>query len=342
MSHVNASQLGVDIGAQHVTAVRLTHLDGVSETVSVARCGIPSGTIGERGQLVEPSQLTQALKLLSKQGNLKARRVICSLPAGLLTVQPMTKPSALSAKETESSIGLELAPALSYALNELRLAWQITGRDQDIEQLQLVAYACREQDCDIRAKAISSARLKLADLTPEPLALVEAVQLDDDPQAREVLLHIGLNQSLVLLVGEGKVLYCQTIPLGGAHMTEKVSEMSGLSLPEAEQFKRRHSLIGPQSDDPQARPRSGMQAAAENFVDAIYQVLSYDTGAEQVQRLLLSGSSALMEGLPAYFNQLLELPVDRVRPRTDLRVADLEMFPADALAYGLAMRGVER
>lgn len=342
MQSVNASQLGLDIGSQHLTAVRLTRIEDTVETVAIARCGLPAGVLGERGQLVEPAMLTRALKLLHKQGALQARRVVCALPSGLLTVQPMHKPASLDAAETESSIGLELAPALSYALSELRLAFEVTGHDEQSDQVHLVAYACREQDAQMRAKAIGAARLRLADLTPEPLALVRAVDLDPDPQATEALLHIGLHSSVLLLVGGGAVLYAQSVPLGGEQLTEQVAQASGLSLAGAEQFKRRHSLVGPQTDDPHARPRAGMQAGAENFVDAIYQVLSYDTGGEPVRRLLLSGASALMDGLPAYFNQLLGLPVDRVRPVAGLRVADQELFPADALAYGLALRGVER
>jgi type IV pilus assembly protein PilM len=340
MEGISASKLGLDIGSQHLTAVRLTELSGTIETVSVARCGIPEGVIGERGQLTQPQALSAALKLLGKQGGLKARRVLCALPTGLLTVQPMVKPASLSAKETESSIGLELAPALSYALSELRLAWEVTDLQEPSEQVHLVAYACREQDADVRQKAVRAARMSLADLTPEPIALTAAIELDDDKSSREALLHIGLHSSVLLLVGGGKVLYSQVVPLGGASLTSKVSEVSGLSMAEAEQFKRTHSLIGPRENDLHQRPRLGMQNGAENFVDAIYQVLSYDTKGEPVKRLLLSGASAQMDGLPAYFNQLLGLPVDRVKPRSNLRVADESLFPADALAYGLAMHAV--
>jgi len=148
----------------------------------------------------------------------------------------------------------------------------------------------------------------------------------------------------VMLLHDGILSYAQTIPVGADHFTGALT-VTGMNPAEAERWKRTHSLVAPAGEaDPYPAQRAALSGAADNLVEAVYQVLTYEQSegvAGGIRRLLLCGGGAQLSGLPAYLNHSLGLAVEIAEPREGLQVSDLERFPRQALSYALALSEAE-
>lgn len=326
--------VGLDIGRSHITAVRLVEEDGALKTLVLGEIGLPRGVVTESGEIAEPEQITAALKALWREHKFRSKTVVVGMTGSALTIAPMLR-AKMGEEELDSSVRLEIGSSLTYPVNEAQLSFRTVEEDEEAGLLKLLVIACRAEAARDIVRACKAAGLQVVDIEPEPWVLPRVIDVGRD--APELLLDIGMHSSTVMLVKDGRLQYAHALAMGADHFTRALIDC-GYEQTEAEQFKRQHSLIAPDDSDPYPAERAALRACTDQYIDALYAVLSSDVAGEQAARLVLSGGGARLSGLMAYLNSQLGLPVELAEPAEDIEISDPHSFTRTALAYALAMR----
>lgn len=338
MSKVKYDKIGVDVGSSHVSAVRLVRKGGKLMPVAVVEAGLPRGTLAADGQLQHPEHLTSALQMVRKHARLRSRTAHMAIPTGGVFLQTMVR-KRMSAADLAESIKLDVEPGLPYR-GDAVVSYDTLGITEE-KRVEVLVVACPAESPRRLTQAAYDAGLKVADVFCEATVLPAAIDAGNGEHS-DLLLHIGALSTTAVIVHRGKVRFASSMPIGGQHFTDALVEC-GYAPAEAEQFKRRHSLVAPDVDDPHAAEHAAMQTVANHLSESVYQLLTYEASEtnEPPARILLSGGGALLHGIEAHFNMMLDMPVQRAEPHPDLEGVDPDLFCRQALAYSLAMTARE-
>ncbi len=133
--------------------------------------------------------------------------------------------------------------------------------------------------------------------------------------------------------------------MSGVELTNAVAKATNLDFRQAEEKKRRDGLLAHPDD---LGAQKALIAVLERGLRELHKVMARyeeDEGV-QVSKIVLSGSGALLNGLPAYVSEMLARPVTIADPFAKVAYpAFLEdtlkdAGPAFAVAVGAALRGL--
>lgn len=133
----------------------------------------------------------------------------------------------------------DLEPLLPVPLEEVEIVstcWQ-SGN----EQSRMTAFAVEKSQIELLADPVVKSGKSIGYMAPIPHLLASAINLlpAQETAGRVIAqLDIGLHGSLFNLLYDGKLAFTRTLPVGGADFTEEISEQLGISMDEAERFKR--------------------------------------------------------------------------------------------------------
>lgn len=336
MAKIDSDSLGIDIGQSHITAVRLVQQEDRIQTLGVYEIGLPQGTLTPEGRLAQPAVITKGLKELLKQIKPKAKRVYIAINGAQLAIQPMKRPRNLEGDALNSSVRLEIEPSLPYDREYAHISYTVLGALDDGETMRVLTVACHEDVPVELMRAIQSAGLAAEDIEPAPCVLPRSIDVGCDEKQSDLLLSIGMLTSSVSIVRGGVTQYAQSLGLGADNFTQALVEL-GYDQTEAESWKRQHSLIAPEHSDPYPDERAALQGVADNLVEGLYQLLSYEDQGEHPTRLVICGGGAQLSGLRAHLRSSLGMPVEIAEPTEGLDVNNPDLFARHALAYALAM-----
>jgi cell division protein FtsA len=210
-------------------------------------------------------------------------------------------------------------------------------------------------------RSVNRAGLTVHDVVLEPLASAEAVLFADEKELGVILVDIGGGTTDVALFRDGAVWHTAILPLGGDHISHDVAV--GLRTPaaEAEELKRRYgcalaALVSPGEtiEVPSVggrRPRQlPRQVLAEIIQPRVEEILGL-VGREVVKAgfrdaatagVVVTGGTAILEGVPEVAEAVFELPVRRGLPETVGGLADAVKSPIYSTGVGLALYGARR
>ena len=305
-----ALSVGLDIGTHHVRAIALRGNRIVAHAAVARRA--EDGT--ERPLATVVAELGESVPL-ARTGAVASSDL--DVLARFLHVAPLP-PSRL-----ERIIRLELSPEEGAApcLDAVRLA----SDGDDLCYLGLVV--------DTGAVRLLQSELARAGVRPRtiswgPMALAAAasrVPLEGDQLA--LVIDIGAAGTDVALVGEGRLLACRRLAIGGEHFTQLLVE-TGLTPAEAERAKRASAPILPPPAEPVLPPPPRAEAppavlAVEPALDALP---SLDDGLGE-----LDVPPAAPAPPPAEPQPELELELDDAQPKapgvTTMKMASMTLGP---------------
>lgn len=210
-------------------------------------------------------------------------------------------------------------------------------------------------------RSVNRAGLAVHDVVLEPLAAADAVLDPDEKELGVVLIDIGGGTTDVVLFRDGAVWHTASLPLGGDHITNDIT--IGLRTPaaDAEALKRRYgcaltALVPAEEtiDVPSVGGRKPRQLSRQILseiiqprVEEIFTVVAREIAKAGFQDaatagVVVTGGTAIMEGVPELAEAVFDLPVRRGLPATVGGLADVVKSPAYATAVGLAVWGARR
>lgn len=209
-------------------------------------------------------------------------------------------------------------------------------------------------------KSCSRAGLQVNDLVLQPLASSRAVLTSEEQDLGVAVVDIGGGTTDVALFLEGSMWHTEVIPIGGNHLTNDIS--IGLRTPssEAEKIKIKYgcalsTLVKHEETlevpsvggrPPRLLSRQILCEIVEPRVEELFTMVQQrlkKTGFEDMfaSGIVLTGGSALMEGLQEAAEHFLGLPIRRGAPRGIGGLMDVVNSPVYATGVGLVLYGAE-
>ena len=209
-------------------------------------------------------------------------------------------------------------------------------------------------------KSCSRAGLHVNDLVLQPLASSRAVLTSEEQELGAVVVDIGGGTTDMAIFLEGSLWHTEVLPIGGNHLTNDIA--IGLRTPasEAEKIKIKYgcalsSLVKHEETldvpsvggrPPRNLSRQILCEIIEPRVDELFGMVQQrlkKTGYEDMcaSGLVLTGGTALMEGLQEAAERTFALPIRVGKPKNIGGLMDVVNSPVYATGVGLVLYGSE-
>ncbi len=334
--------LGLDLGSHSVKGVLIeTTLRG--HTVRhVAEAPLPLE--GER-----PARLSQAIATLLAEahGRLAADTITVALPGAALATHPITLPFS-DPKKIDATLGFEVEGQLPFDLSEAVYDYQIASATDAGASLNVGVV--KKDELGALLELLKAAKVDPRIVTHPGLVLqgllgvMAHANLPEATGEAVALVDIG-HERVTLAIGTpgGAVEFARTFPGGGQALTRALAAEFKIALPEAQAWKEQYGAVGREVVGAEAeRAEGAFLRALAPVVRELKSTLKAFTARNKrtVTRLVLSGGTARLKGLPERLGQDLGLAVERLElPAEVVTAAGPLAGPQLALAWALALRG---
>lgn len=207
------------------------------------------------------------------------------------------------------------------------------------------------------AHCVGRCHLNIEEYIASPYASGLSVLEEDEKQLGVTVIDMGAGVTGFSIFGGGKNLYTDTIPIGGAHVTNDIARGLSTSLANAERLKTLHgSAIAAARDDqvmidvpplgeedpdePSAMPRSALIGVIKPRIEEIFEIVRDKIGLGGAggmagKRVVLTGGASQLLGVREMATNILGKQVRLGRPRALPGLAEATSGPAFATALGM-------
>ncbi|MGC1402055.1 MAG: type IV pilus assembly protein PilM [Thermodesulfobacteriota bacterium] len=337
--------IGIDIGSHSIKVCLLSQRQKEIFLDSFGLANLPPSSI-VNGTIKEPQLIAKTLQALLLHLRIKSKKIVFAISGYSVIIKKINLP-VISEKELAQVIEYEAQQHIPFDVREVNLDFQVLGPlKKDPDSMAVLLVAVKKETLNAFTEVLDMAGLEacIADVTA--FALSNAYEIKHPPDSSSIaLLNLGASQiNLYVLTKDGPV-FNRDIYLGGRQLTEQIQSSLNLSYEEAEKLKLGWNRPPDQMD----RIGTSLLAIVQNWSEEIKKVLDILTASDpeiKPTKIILSGGSSLLPGLPQFLSKGLQLPVELFNPFFSVRV-DPETFdtkylqsvgPQMAIALGLALR----
>lgn len=258
-------------------------------------------------------EYSHAIKDFIKDSGFTTQKAVISLEEKDIFMRVINVPT-MNDKELKSSITFEAEQYIPLPLKEVNLSYQkldVPTKDQGTMSVQLVA--AKKDIIQKYIHLVKDAKLTPVGVEPEALSIGRALANHENNDAN-LILHLGYRKSLIIITLKGHVVFTRTLSIGGDAMTRGLSQNLNLDYMQAEEYKKVYGLNADQAE-----------GRIYNILKPMFDNINAEVGRAQVfftthhpgvtiNKVLLSGGTALMPGLLLYMANNLSLEVELANP----------------------------
>ncbi|HPW17403.1 MAG TPA: cell division protein FtsA [Candidatus Aminicenantes bacterium] len=208
-------------------------------------------------------------------------------------------------------------------------------------------------------RCVERAGIGVEEVVLNQIATAQAVLTQDERELGVGQIDIGAGTTEVAIYERGSLWYTSTIPIGGDNFTNDIAVGLRTPIPEAERIKKKFGCVaGPPAEEQETievpsvgkgrKPRvlsrqllsDIIQPRAEEIfrlVDSDIKRMGYDKSLNS--GIVLTGGTALLEGLEEVAEEIFDLPVRRGDPGGVGGLVDRVSTPDFSTAVGLILHG---
>ena len=352
MAWGSTTTLGLDLGATGARCVELVWENERPKLQQWAAADFPAEVTDWR--MTNWEDVSDVIRGLVEQRKLRARWVAHSVSGEAVAPQYFNFPQIMP-EDVAEAVRIEVETALPFRVEEALVSY-ILFPDQRATQGKVrthgLAIAADGDLVESRLGAIRRANLEPFCVETDATACANAFlitrKLSD--AGTTAILNIGHRYSnLALLGGEGTLLV-RDVPWAGSQLTQAIAALLSVTVPEAEDMKRRHWEQGPAAAGTLGdRVPEVLQSASKEFVGRLRDTIDYWVGERLVPGLghmFITGGGSQVRGLPEFLSASLSVPVERWSPLLDItedKTGELKPWAYRlSVAFGLALRKFER
>jgi len=325
--------IGLDIGQTTVKALRLDR-----RGKGVVMSGQALLDIREEG-LLDESELNDSIATWLQEKLSCQKQPLCvALPQYLATTQISDFTAGVKAAELAKMVQYETLHLAGLSEATFIYDYQpmpaVFGRNNPV-----LIGICRESTVDDYAGRYANMGLRLDDMAMSGMAAVNALchlrPEEAETQAPRLLIDIGHENSTLVVLAGGEVLYVGSLMFGSLRFTQVLAHALNCSETEAE--ARKKSLTLNDVDDEQSLLLAMRQLEAE-----LRTAIDHWRGGEHselkdalIERIWLCGGGAQLPGMAQHLSRTYGCDVSLFGPEVDGEIA-----PSYAIAYGLALQGL--
>ena len=266
--------------------------------------------------------LSPALLEIVREQGIRPGRVAVSISGQMAFLRFAAIPLAGGMDRFEQLVRYEIEQNIPFPIDELVCDRQILGDTENGDKAVLIAAAKVDQVEQLMA-AIVAAGFVPELVSVAPLALVNLIRRPTTANLAEcvVLLDLGA-KTTSLVIAEGDRIYNRSIPVAGNAITKEIATALNCSLEEAEQIKIERGYVaqgGVTEDEDEIADcvskvcRAAMIRLTAEISRSINFYRSQQGGGVPV-RLYLTGGTALLPQIDAFFAESLGIEVEFLNP----------------------------
>ncbi|MGN0854048.1 MAG: type IV pilus assembly protein PilM [Kiritimatiellia bacterium] len=240
----------------------------------------------------------------------------------------------------EQAIRFEIEQNIPFPIDEMVCDRQVLGDTGNGEKSVMIVAAKTEQ-IEAITDAVQASGFQPTLVDVAPLAVTNALKAcRPADEGCVVILAIGA-KTTSLVITEGDKLYNRSIPVAGNTLTKEIAQALGCTLDEAEEIKRENAYVsmGGVTEDEDAtldRISKVCRAVLTRLHAEISRSINFyrsQQGGGVPVKLYLTGGSALLPQIDAFFRDSLQIDVEFFNPFDTLGVGpsvDAEALATDA------------
>ncbi|MGR8933936.1 MAG: pilus assembly protein PilM [Gammaproteobacteria bacterium] len=342
--------LGIDISTSAVKLLELSKTGPRYRVESYAVAPVPRDVIVDKN-IKNADLIADAIKIAVRQSGTRLKHACVAVAGSSVMTRTIAMPMSMSADDMEEQILIEADQYIPYALDEVRLDFEVQGQNEtNPEMVNVLLAASRKEIVDDRVEVLAKAGLKAKIVDVEAFAMENAFTLlaDQLPDAVEgqtiAIADIGATMTTLNVLHDCKTIYTREQGFGGRQLTEEIQRRYGLSYEEAGLAKKHGGL-----------PDNYITDVLDPFRKAMIQQISRalqffvsSSANRGVDNIVLAGGCASIPGLEKMVEQTLGIPAFVANPFINMalssRVKPQNLnndAPSMMIACGLALRSFD-
>lgn len=340
--------LGIDIGTSAIKIVELSVSSGKPVLSNYARMPIkvPFDSEGIKTENLE-FIFTEYLKKMIREAGFRSRSAYVSIPAfgGLITLIDFPE---MDRNDLDQAIRFEAHKYIPTSLDDVILSWDIIddGRTEEKEtassssKIQVLLVAASKNKVAKYEKLIKDAGLELKAMELESFPMVRSL-VGNDP-GNFIIVDIGSRICNIMLVENGTIRINRNIDAGGKDITRTITKSIGVDEERAESMKTSSKNFFSKESNINFPP-------LEMILDEVSRIianLSQEGKGTKIDGIILSGGTARLTGVDAYFSEMLGQKVVIGNPLSRVQY-DHRLDPIlgnqgvqFSVSIGLALKGI--
>jgi type IV pilus assembly protein PilM len=357
--------IGLDVGTNAVTVAEVSA--GEPPRLELfAQVALPRDAMRE-GEVADEGAVAEAVARLRAEVGLKKTPVRVGVASPRVIVRQVDMP-LMSRDELASALQFQAGDLIPIPIEDAVLDFAILGSSNNGEggeQTMRVLLAAAQANTVTRlVSAVEAGGLPVAAVDLQALALTRALSRHArayapapagaggiavaDSGGAEGIVSFGGGVTAITVHEGGVPRFVRVLGTGGRELTDAIAAELNIPAETAEALKRQ--LATGAGDELVARARTAIERPLAVLLDEVRSSIDYyrnQPGANRLSRVIATGGSSQLPGLPERMSALVGVPVDLAQPREMLAIGDIG-FPPEELprldaylpaAVGLALGG---
>ena len=342
--------VGLDIGSSSIKAVELTKSKRGYQLTGFAYESLGPDVIVD-GAIMDAPAVADTIKRSFLAAKFKPKGVSAGVSGHSVIVKRVVVP-AMTPEEVEGSIQLDAEQYIPFELTEVNLDYQVVGPSMttaDEPGMEVVLVAAKKDKIQNHTSVISLAGRSPEVVDIDAFALQNAFEANYDvhPDAVIALLNIGASLMNINITKGGMPLFIRDVSVGGNQYTDILQKELQLNFQEAEDLK-----LGKAGGSEAEMVQPLLESITEMLVMEVQKTFDFFRETypnETITRVLISGGTSHMLGLPEKVQETFRYPTEILNPFKSIAMGPkvdaakaTSLGPALAVAVGLALRGFDQ
>jgi type IV pilus assembly protein PilM len=338
----NKSYLGIDIGSSSIKIVELKNQGGKA---MLSTYGF-SENLDDLDQ-ASPEKIAAIINKICAEAGMVSRKAVSALPT-FSVFSSIINLAGVSKKDLPSAINWEAKKVIPLPPEEMILDWkkiENVGQVADKNNVKVLLTGAPRTLVKRYIEIFKNAQINLLSLETETFALVRSLLGND--KSTVMIVEIGAKTTSFTVIDQSIPTLNRSIDVGGWTITKAISHSLNIGLERAEQFK--YDLgVGSFDSADNAIPKTIIESISPIVNEIKYALnLFQSKDNKKVDKIILSGGSALLMNFTEYLSKILNINVVAGNPwaaisyPVDLKPLLDEIAPRMAIAIGLALREME-
>ncbi len=342
--------IGLDIGKRRFRAVEL---DKHKDTHVLNNFGTYDGQELNLNFSSEEAINTysSAIKDFMRDHNFSTSNVVVALPEQDVFIRVIKAPK-MSEKELKNYISLGADEYIPISLEDATFDVQIIDSEmltETSEEMSVLLVASKNEILNKYVTFLRKANLVVRGLEPETLSLERVLGDTEQRSSASIIVNIGTTYTQIIVTYKGFVRFTRSLSIGGDELTKAIQKELNLDYMQAEEYKKVYGL-----DESQVEGKvfKAVRPMFDNILLEINRSKTYYTTHNPdviINRVILSGGTALMPGLLLYIANKLDVEAELANPWRNIKISEkishsrqelLDTGASYSTAVGLALKKV--
>lgn len=303
--------------------------------------------------LADPQATGALVRKICDKAKVTSNGAVTALPIASVFSSVISLPSS-AAKELEAAVRWEAKKLIPLPLEEVVLDWKRLAplpvvakegeKSKEQKTIEVLLTGAPQDLVQKYVEIFKKAGLSLLSLETESFAFIRSL-VGNDPSPVAIV-DIGAKKSNIVLVDRGIPFIARSVEVGGKNFTESVARALNVPLEQAEEIKRNIADSEAMNNLP-TLIKDNLTPLLNEIKYSLNVYRSRNEMTRPIEKIILTGGSALLPKLADYFNEFFNLrtflgdPWARLSYHTDLTPLLQSIGARFSVAIGLALREVE-